>query len=850
MHQRNKQHMTSSFPRMILASVLIAAIGSSAWAQRLDPPADEPTTKAPANKTTRKTPDSGESTPREPTVFFGGFSEAIELTTLIDYIGSSLNINIIVKGSPTGEVVFNAPIRVPKSKLINLLDAMLEQYAFTITYEPDSKFYIVHPLTDVKPTFGTQRASTRIIPTPNIKPSLIVPALNATLGSAGGANAAKTGGAIQAVDELGVLIINAPHRDILRIEQMVTELIRLDTDMQYIRFELHHLAAPTALDRVIALVGGAGPSGLRAPQARINQGNQPNASPALSPGGGSSLSNLAERLTIDPQGNAMIFKGNENEIDRVRKVLAVIDVPNTLEPKNYFAGSSAAQIADIAKRRGLGEVIQIEAPQVQNPFSFGGQNNQFNMQSADLGQGGPVMVVDPARGSIIYYGTEAQQNQLAALLAELKTEDERVVIREYILNHTDAITISDLLNAIITGEQQTGDSNLLPGSSGRNTNRTFINGFPINADGESTGEFDPSKITVIADEFSNQVIIKAPIKQQEDLQALITRLDRQRSQVYIQAMIVSIADNEDFTLAFETQLNAGQYSMGTNFGLSSPGTLFQDPKTVTAGLGGLTQAVIMSEYVPIIMNATQTNINARILSTPQLLVNDNEESTIMSIEEQPYSEITQTTGTGSNLEGLGGYVEVGTTLTVTPSISASGFIRLEYSVELSNFVGVAQGGLPPGTNRRTVEGSATVPSDATIVIGGLTVEDIRDTIVKIPLLGDIPLVGELFKRTNKVNNKSKLYVFLTPRIMTDPNFNDLKLFSQGPQSEMGIEDNMPELEPAIIMAPEMNPPSTHPDRVNQNPTTSHRPNSPHPNTPPELEPAMIEIHQTSAKASE
>ena len=77
----------------------------------------------------------------------------------------------------------------------------------------------------------------------------------------------------------------------------------------------------------------------------------------------------------------------------------------------------------------------------------------------------------------------------------------------------------------------------------------------------------------------------------------------------------------------------------------------------------------------------------------------------------------------------------------------------------------------------------------------------RDTVVKVPLLGDIPLVGNLFKRSNKVNNKSKLYVFLTPRIMSDPNFNDLKLFSQGPQSDMQVDDNSPDMEPALIDAP-------------------------------------------------
>lgn len=853
-NHRKRQSKNFSAQSVIAAVGLISALGLSANAQALDQPAANPA-RNPA-QTNRESQSRARPEPEsfEPTVTFGIFSEPIELTTLIDYVGSSLGVNIVVKGSPTGEIVFNAPVEVPRSKLIDLLDAMLEQFAFTVSFDPDSKFYIVQPITDVKPVFGSERASTRIIPTPNIKPSLLVNALNATLGNAGGTGSAKST-AIQAVDELGVLIVNAPPRDIRRVEQMVDELIRLDANQQYIRFELDHLAAPTALNRVLSLVGGS-QSSSSAPRANPNS---PQSGAQGIQSTGSSLSNLSERLTIDPQGNALIFKGTDNEIDRVRKVLAVIDVPNTLEPRNYFAGSSASQIADIAKRRGLGEVIQIEASQTQNPFNnFGGQNQQSNQQSSDLGQGGPVMVVDPERGNIIYYGTDDQHAQLAALLDELKTEDERVVIREYILNHTDALTIADLLNGIISGELQTGDSDLLPGSSGRNNaNRTFINGFPINPDGESSGDFNPDLIAVIPDEFSNQIIIKAPIKQQEDLEQLIGRLDKQRAQVYIQAMIVSIADNEDYTLAFETQINAGQYSAGTNFGLSSPGATFQDPKSVSSTLGGLTQAVIMSEYVPLIVNATQTNTDVRILSTPQLLVNDNEESTILSTEEQPYSEITQGTGGGDNLQGLGGYVEVGTTLTVTPSISASGFVRLEYFVELSNFVGTAQVGLPPGTNRRTIEGSATVPSDSTIVIGGITVDDIRDTVIKVPFLGDIPLAGELFKRTNKVNNKSKLYVFLTPRIMTDPNFNDLKLFSKGPQSEMEIDDNIPQLEPAIITSPT----ATYRERPLRLPAPSGQPESQSEAQPggdlsrnqspvPELEPVFIEVSEANEKDSE
>lgn len=818
---------------MMLVGLMGVALCSSAMGQMAIP--EERSGQAETRPEVR-----GQAQPetREETISFGIFAEPIELTTLIDFVGEQMGVNIVVKGSPAGEVVFNAPVEVRKSKLIDLLDAMLDQYNFTITYEPESGFYIVQPSGDIKPVFGDTLATTKIIETPNIKPSLLVPPLLATLAgpNASGAGQQGTTNAIQAVDELGVLIINARSRDIARIEAMVERLIEIDKIQRYIRFELDHLAAPTALNRVVGLVGGSSGSGGSVNFSGNNNnrgGNQNNPQNVLSLDGGT-LSNIGERITIDPQGNALIFRGTENEIERVRSLLEVIDVPNTLEPRNYFAGASAAQIADIAKRRGLGEVIQIEDTSTTNQFGgfnqFNNQNNQFN--NSDEGQGGPVMVVDPTRGNIIYYGTKEQQAQLAALLDELKTDDERVVIRNYPLDHTDSLTVTDLLNAIIKGESQTGDSDLLPGGTSRA--RGFINGFPV-IDGES-GAFDPDKITITADEFNNQVVVNAPIKQQEDVESLIGRLDQQRAQVYIEALIVSVADNEDFTLAFESQINAGSYSGGTSFGLSSPGATFQDPRSVATGLSGLTQAVIFSDYVPIIMNASQTNSDVRILSTPQLLVNDNEESEIISNEQQPYSEVTAGTNGGNALEGFGGYAEAGTTLRVTPSISKAGFIRMEYYVELSNFIGTGSDGLPPATNSRTVTGSATVPSNATIVLGGITVEDLRDTVNKVPLVGDIPLLGELFKRTNKVNNKSKLYVFLTPRIMTDPNFNDLKLFSQGPQAEMKVSDDLPDMQPAVIgtdIAPAVE--SELPERDGDQ---SSR-------TAPAMEPEVVEVSEVS-----
>ncbi len=733
---------------------------------------------------------------REPTVSFGAFSEPIELTTLIEYVGSSLNYNIIIKGAPTGEVTFHAPVQIPKSKLIDLLDAMLEQYSFTISHEPESDFWIVQPISDVRPTMGSNRASTQIIATPNIKPSLIVPALSSALGSASSGTANAKGGPIQAIDELGVLIVNAPPRDIQRIQVLVAELIRIDDDQRYIRFELDHLAAPAALERAVGLVGGTS-SG----QNRIVQ-NQPGTQGGVGISA-ASLSNMADRITIDPQGNALIFKGTDAEIARVEEVLEVIDVPNTLEPKNYFAGSSAAQIADIAKSRGLGEVIQI-TDDSNNPFAQGNirLNNQTGLQNqnSSISSGGPVMVVDTTRGNIVYYGTPAQQQQLADLMKELGTEDERVVIKEYVLNHSDAEIVAELMTSIITGQQQTGDSDFLPGSSGRNNSASeFRPSFGQSGGSDVNAAFDPDVVAVIADPDNNQVIVRAPIKQQEDLARLISRLDRWKPQVYMQAMIVSVSDTENFSLAFESQINAGQFGLNTGNTLSSlPDTsTFGDIRTINPGLAGLTAGVIMTNQIPIIINASQTDTDVRILSTPQLLVNDNQEAEIVSLSEQPFQEISLSDG--GNVSAFAGFAEAGTTLRVTPSISDGGYLRLEYYIELSNFTATqGQDGSPPPRDRNTVQGALSVPSDSTLVIGGITVDNVRDTVVKVPLLGDIPLVGELFKNTSKINTQSKLYVFLTPRIMTDPNFLDLKLLSDGPYAEMELDSRVPDLESVMI----------------------------------------------------
>jgi type II secretory pathway component GspD/PulD (secretin) len=128
---------------------------------------------------------------------------------------------------------------------------------------------------------------------------------------------------------------------------LTEQLLQIDDDQRFIRFELEHVAAPVARERAIGLAGGSNSGLTQGINAQQRQNQNANLVATLT---GSSLSNLADRIAVDPQGNALIFKGTDAEIERVKRVLAVIDVPNTLEPKSYFAGSSAAQIADIASQ--------------------------------------------------------------------------------------------------------------------------------------------------------------------------------------------------------------------------------------------------------------------------------------------------------------------------------------------------------------------------------------------------------------------------------------------------------------------------------------------------------------------
>ena len=172
-------------------------------------------------------------------------------------------------------------------------------------------------------------------------------------------------------------------------------------------------------------------------------------------------------------------------------------------------------------------------------------------------------------------------------------------------------------------------------------------------------------------------------------------------------------------------------------------------------------------------------------------MDDNEEAEISSLDQQPTGTTSQSSSAGSTVTGFQDYQSAGPRLTVKPQISEGGYLRLEYDIELSAFQGSGSGNLPPPKIENKIKSKVMVPTDATIVVGGLTFQQTGTTVVKVPLIGDIPLVGNLFRDTSKSNRLSTLYVFITPKIMRDATFADLRLLTRAPLADVGVSAEYP-----------------------------------------------------------
>ncbi len=294
-------------------------------------------------------------------------------------------------------------------------------------------------------------------------------------------------------------------------------------------------------------------------------------------------------------------------------------------------------------------------------------------------------------------------------------------------------------------------------------------------------EFEAS-IQIISDKPTNSLVITATPKDYEMLKEVIKKLDRKRRQVYVEAVIMEIT--VDKLREIGTDFNALLGSANADIGVL--GGFNRSPEDFTTLASDLTGAglPISTANIRAFIKALRSSSDANVLSTPQILTTDNQKAKIVVGQNVPFP-TGSTVATGAQTVRTIERKDVGITLEITPQILEGDRVRLDIRQEISSVVDTTETvlvDLGPSTNKREASTSVIVDNQQPVVIGGLIKDDIKKTESKIPLLGDIPLLGWLFKFQSKRNEKTNLLIFLTPYIVKEPE--DLKVLKERKGMEM------------------------------------------------------------------
>ena len=458
--------------------------------------------------------------------------------------------------------------------------------------------------------------------------------------------------------------------------------------------------------------------------------------------------------------NTLIITDVQSNIQRLMKILKQIDVT------------------------GSGQQLSVIPLQYADATRMSSQvlNNLFKPTGAPRPQGAPlekqpVIVADERTSTIVVLASEADTMRIKQLIALLDRETPRGKgkINVYYCEHATAEDLAKVLQEIPS--QQAG-AGVVSGAGAMAAS---------GVGGGATASRGPTavvmgKVQINADKATNSLIIMADKEDYEVVEAVIRKLDIPRSMVYIESLIMEVNATKAMDLGIQWQLFDRTDVNNTNVlyggAFSQRGGVLNPASALGAGLtlGVLTQPFtfggIALSNISAIINAVKTDDNFQILSTPQILTTDNEEARITVGENRPFQTRATTDVSGGTYESFE-YRDVGKILKITPHVSEGRNVRLKLSLEVTSLDRLATAttgtnSTRPVTNKRTIDTTVLVQDNHTVVIGGLIDDNRNENETKIPGLGDIPLLSWLFKTQSTANQKTNLYVFLTPRVVKSP----------------------------------------------------------------------------------
>jgi type II secretory pathway component GspD/PulD (secretin) len=287
-------------------------------------------------------------------------------------------------------------------------------------------------------------------------------------------------------------------------------------------------------------------------------------------------------------------------------------------------------------------------------------------------------------------------------------------------------------------------------------------------------------IVIVPDENTFSLIVYASRKNQEWIGSLIETLDRRRPQVLIDVTLVRVESTDEFDLDIQLASKLPEMVAGGEMDVVGQVTkpfLDGTVKEAFSNPGNLDvqfQGFYSDRHIQALLTALQQKRYGRVLSKPKILVNDGQPGTIQTTETTSVpitTVIVPDQGSQQTATDFRAYA-AGLTLTITPNISEGDLLLLEVELVRSDFGRRASDEIPPDTRETNINTIVTVPDGKTIILGGLITLDQSKGGSKVPLLGDIPLVGGLFRSTHNTDEKDKLYVFVKANILRPDEMQD------------------------------------------------------------------------------
>jgi general secretion pathway protein D len=497
----------------------------------------------------------------------------------------------------------------------------------------------------------------------------------------------------------------------------------------------------------------------------LNHENANNLVPVLRP-----LISPNNTINVNPGTNALVITDYSDNLQRLARIVAALDIAN------------ATGVEVIRMQHGIASDV---APMVQRLIDSGaaaaaapaqGQTDSAFKTTvlADVRTNSLIVrAANPARVALVR-GLVAQLDQPSASGASAASGNIHVVY----LKNADATKLATTLRAAMTAQGSTavsGSVSTPPAASGITA---------TNTPGASTAPAQPSTGGQIqADPATNALIITAPEPQYRQLRSVIDKLDQRRAQVFVESLIAEVSADKAAEFGVQWMSGTGTNGstvgvMGTNFAVGGT-NLFSLAAGAASGnyapSTGFNLAIGQQRNGALALGALarflQTNGDANVLSTPNLLTLDNEEAKIVIGQNVPF--VTgQYTANNSNAGAVNPFQtierkDVGLTLRVKPQISENGTVKMQIFQEVSSIDSKSSSTAGLITNKRSIESSVLVDDGSIVVLGGLLQDDTTNSQEKVPGLGDIPIFGNLFKAETRSRKKTNLMVFLRPVVVRD-----------------------------------------------------------------------------------